>query len=92
LGEGYVGQAAKSKRLISITDVPENYLSLTVATGQIAIKHLVIVPFLHDEQLQGVIELGFIHDISESQLFFLKRVSASVGSILYSMPVKARNN
>ena len=75
IGEGLVGQAAFEKKSILLTDVPNNYLQINSGLGEQKPDSIYISPFLYDNQVIGVIELGSFGYPSELQLQFLERVT-----------------
>ncbi|MDB5437963.1 MAG: multi-sensor hybrid histidine kinase, partial [Caulobacteraceae bacterium] len=82
--EGLVGQAAAEGRAVVVHDLPESYLTIGSALGRDRPRHLAIAPFKVDGLVNGVVELGFLHEIEPRVLEFLEAVSASVGVALRS--------
>jgi signal transduction histidine kinase/DNA-binding response OmpR family regulator len=70
-GEGIVGQAALDKQTIPFT--------IHAGLNQAIPRHLLAVPFLYEDVVKGVIELGFVEEVTETQLEFLNQVRHSVG-------------
>lgn len=59
IDEGINGQVAKSKTLINITNIPENYHSIVSGLGNSTPKQIIIVPIVHNEETVAVAELAF---------------------------------
>lgn len=78
--ESLVGQAALAKRLIHLDNVPENYLKVTSGLGNAKPRHVVMLPINHDDDVNGVIELGFLHTPAARDLEFLQLVAPNMGS------------
>jgi signal transduction histidine kinase/CheY-like chemotaxis protein/HAMP domain-containing protein len=78
-GHGLAGQAVKTKKSISITDIPENYYSIQSGLGAAFPKNILVMPFIHDELVVGVIELAFIKEIENEEMQFLDKIADSVG-------------
>ncbi len=76
--EGIVGQAAYSKKVISLTNVPEDYTRITSATGDSLPGNVVVAPFLYQGELTGVIELGALREFSDAELEFLNSIMESI--------------
>jgi len=76
--EGLLGRAADERRPIVVDDVPDGYLSFGSALGQDKPRHLAIVPGLVDEQVNSVLELGFLKPIDERIVALLDRASEAV--------------
>ena len=79
LNHGLLGQAAKQAKTILVQDVPEGYLTVGSALGQGKPRQIIIVPTLHDGEVNAVFELGFIHPGDELIAEFLAKVSESIG-------------
>ncbi|GLI39984.1 response regulator [Geobacter hydrogenophilus] len=71
LGEGLVGEAARERKIIRLTDVPPGYLPIRSAIGEATPLNIAAVPLLHDNLLVGVVELGSFRDFTERELEFL---------------------
>lgn len=72
-GEGLVGQVAKEGRLQVLTNIPESQLILASGLGQTMLQHLLIAPFTYLGEVSGVLELGFVHALTESQTQFVEQ-------------------
>lgn len=83
-GEGIVGQCALEKSAILITDVPDNYVVIQSGLGQGAPRHLIVVPFLYDQKVAGVIELASFSEFTEIQRSFLKQAAENIAISLNS--------
>jgi CheY-like chemotaxis protein/CHASE3 domain sensor protein len=79
-GEGLVGQAALSHRLIHLENVPETYLRVASGLGTGTPLALVLVPTENDGLVNGVLELGFMHPVAERDLEFLKLIAGNIGA------------
>ncbi len=78
LGEGLVGQTALEREIISITDIPDDYIRISSTLGNIAPKNILAVPFLFDDELIGVIEFGSIEEFSLDKVEFIETVSENI--------------
>lgn len=78
VGEGLVGEAAFEKEMISVTNIPENYIRISSSLGDEIPRNVVVTPFLHEEKLIGVIELGSFKEFSDTELDFLKTVMENI--------------
>ncbi|MBO9518501.1 MAG: response regulator [Porphyrobacter sp.] len=83
-GEGLLGQAAADRGVVQLTDIPEGYLTIGSALGRDKPRHLVIFPAIADDFVQGVVELGFLHEPDARVLAFLEQASSSIGTALRS--------
>ncbi|GAB2763407.1 response regulator [Rhabdobacter roseus] len=72
VGEGLVGQVIKSKKMLIVDDLPENYLPVSSSLGAAQPTTLVIVPLLYARQCIGVIEIGLLRKPEPLELEFLQ--------------------
>ena len=84
LGEGLVGQAALEKESIILTQVPEDYISVSSGLGESVPRNIMVYPFMHEGEVKGVVELGTLHDFSNVHLKFLKKTSENVAIAIQS--------
>ncbi|APA71327.1 response regulator [Janthinobacterium sp. 1_2014MBL_MicDiv] len=82
LGEGLVGETAREKRLKHIKQVPHDYLTVTSGLGHGAPLELVLTPVNNEGAVNGVIELGFTHPVSQRAKELLNLIAANVGTSL----------
>ncbi|NRA59634.1 MAG: response regulator, partial [Psychrobium sp.] len=81
-GDGLVGQAAISKEVITITDVPKDYIPISSSLGKVAPSHLIIYPIMKEDVVLGVIELGWLDECHAQSFAFLDSISESVATAL----------
>ena len=84
LGEGLVGEAARTRRLIHVDDVPPGYLPIASSLGVSSPGRLAVVPLIYRDYVEGVLELGTFRDWSVIQLAFLERAGESIAAALAS--------
>ncbi|MCI5224895.1 MAG: HAMP domain-containing protein, partial [Candidatus Electrothrix sp. AR4] len=78
LGEGIAGQAALEKNIISVTDLPADYVRISSTLGDAVPNNILAVPFVHDNRLTGVIEFASFKEFSDAQMDFLNNVSEGI--------------
>jgi len=72
IGEGLAGQAAFEKEIISVTDVPQDYIRIASAIGDTHPRNIMVSPFLYEGRLVGVVELGTFAEFTDREMEFLK--------------------
>jgi CheY-like chemotaxis protein/signal transduction histidine kinase/CHASE3 domain sensor protein len=77
-GDGLVGQAARDRRALRVSDVPHDYLPITSGVGKGTPRELVIVPASIDGVVHAVLELGFFRSTDPEQRDLLSRVSETI--------------
>ncbi len=73
--EGLLGQAARSRQLLHVRDVPQGYLPVSSSTGQASPTELLIAPAVERGQVYAVIELGFCRPVNEAERHLMERAS-----------------
>ena len=74
-GEGLVGQAALEKESILLTKVPADYIAVSSGLGEAVPRNIVVLPFVLEKEVKGVIELGSLDEFSDTDLAFLNQVA-----------------
>lgn len=73
--EGLLGQAARSRQLLHVRNVPPGYLPISSSTGQASPAELLVAPAVEHGQVYAVIELGFYRPVNETERSLLERAS-----------------
>lgn len=84
-GDGLLGQTVKDQKRIQLNDVPDGYLTFGSAFGTGKPRHLTILPIAIDGTPIGVVELGFVEEISESTNELFDRASESIATAIRSI-------
>lgn len=92
LGEGLVGQAYLDKEPIFLTEVPQFYTKITSGIGEATPNCLALFPLLFNEAVIGVIEIAAFEVFDEYKINFLKRISESVASAIYTVKNTTQTN
>ena len=79
LGEGLIGQAAMEKQSITLTHVPDDYIKITSGLGECSPRNIMVMPFLYEGEVMGVIELGTYGQFSDLQLKFFDDTVENIG-------------
>ncbi|MBN2166570.1 MAG: PAS domain S-box protein [Marinilabiliaceae bacterium] len=92
VGKGLIGQSAFEKVIIYRTEIPDDYFSLKSGIlGDKKPKSLLIIPLLHEEELQGVIELAFIQPkLNHSILSLADELASIIGRSLYNIKINTK--
>ncbi|MBT6052193.1 MAG: HAMP domain-containing protein [Candidatus Scalindua sp.] len=87
LGEGLIGQVAKEDKMICLTDVPEDYVSLSITSsiGKTRPKNIVAVPVSYLNRVLCVVEIAKLDTFSEQETTLLKQIRTGFGIALNSV-------
>ena len=78
LGEGLVGQCAKEKKRIMLTDVPGDYVKIGSGLGEATPLNIIVLPILFEGEVRAVVELAsFSHFSLIHQAFSISCPRAS---------------
>lgn len=77
-GEKLTGQAAVNRKIITVTDIPENYQKVGSASGETPVRNILLIPLLHNDQLEGVIEIGSLKPFHEHTPALLEKVAEDI--------------
>lgn len=83
-GEGLVGQAALEKQTIIITNVPDDYIKINSGLGEAVPGNIIVAPFLYENEVKGIVELGSFNEFTNIQLEFLNLISENIAIAINS--------
>src|SRR5882757_7762149 len=89
-GEGLIGQAAATKQVVLVNNIPADYLPITSGLGTISPTSVVVLPVLFEGESLGVIELGSVTPFSSLHLAFLERLVGAIGVTITTIQANRR--
>jgi HAMP domain-containing protein/CheY-like chemotaxis protein len=92
LGEGLVGQAAREKKRILVTEVPQDYVRISSSLGESVPLNLVVVPISFEGEIKGVLELASFQRFTPVQLAFLEQLVESLGIVVATIRATMRTS
>jgi signal transduction histidine kinase/CheY-like chemotaxis protein len=84
LGEGIVGQAALEQKTVIIAGPPSDYILVQSGLGQATPKALLVMPFLYENTLKGVIELASFNLFTDIQIEFLRQIMPNLATTVHA--------
>jgi PAS domain S-box-containing protein len=88
IGEGLIGQAAIEKDIIYLTDVPDDFISITSGLGDANPHCILIAPVLLNTELFGILELASFRELKNYEIEFVQKLT----EILASTVSRVRTN
>jgi len=82
LGEGLVGQCAKEKKRILLTEVPADYVRISSGLGAAPPLNIIVLPVLFEGAVRAVVELASFSPFSATHQAFLDQLPESIGLVL----------
>jgi HAMP domain-containing protein/CheY-like chemotaxis protein/signal transduction histidine kinase len=85
MGEGFIGQCARDKRRLLVSDVPEDTVPVGSVFFQALPRNVVVLPVVFEGQIKAVLGLASLNDFSPTHLAFLEQLTLSIGIVLNSI-------
>src|SRR3989442_54902 len=89
-GEGLVGQCAVEKRIVTVDELPSDYVTIRSGTGHARPRSLIVVPVLFEGEVKGVIELASVHRFKPIHRTLLEKLAEGVGVVLNTVATTSR--
>ena len=90
LGEGLVGEAALQRQMLTLSNLPNHYFNAASDQAVPPPRYILLLPFLYNGQVIGLIELGDEQPFSPSQQKLLKNVTESIAIAFYTAQTRTR--
>jgi signal transduction histidine kinase/HAMP domain-containing protein len=92
LGQSLIGQVAKTRKPIVVTDVPPGYVKISSGLGEAAPVNLMILPIVFEDQVLGVIEAGSFSRFTRMHQDFLEQLVETIGVSVNSIIANSRTD
>jgi HAMP domain-containing protein/CheY-like chemotaxis protein/signal transduction histidine kinase len=89
-GEGLVGQCARDKTRVWLTNVPRDYIQVSSALGSAPPSNIVVLPILFEQEVRAVIELASLDRFTLTHIDFLDQLMESIGVVLNTIEANSR--
>ncbi len=82
LGVALTGQTAKNQKVLNLTKIPENYITVLSGLGQGSPNGLLLVPVIHNQKTTGLIELASFKQFDRKTEDIFTQLSETIGKRL----------
>ncbi|SHH17222.1 Signal transduction histidine kinase [Chryseolinea serpens] len=89
-GEGLVGQAAAERSVKEVTHIAPGYFHMHTGFGETAPKNIIAMPFVFENAVVGVIELGSLHEFDDLKKQYLGLVADSIAIAVTSSQAREK--
>jgi signal transduction histidine kinase/DNA-binding response OmpR family regulator/CHASE3 domain sensor protein len=83
-------QSASQNRILTLTDLPPDYIKVGSGLGETAPRALLIAPISNHGKIKGVIEIGFLRAVDERDREFMALIGPAVGSSVAAVLYRQR--
>ena len=84
LGEGLVGQVAKDKKIIRVSNIDTHNYVIKSSNSSIKAKDIYLAPIIYEHSLFGVLEIATIESFSEIKIAYINRVLEILSNIFHN--------
>jgi signal transduction histidine kinase/HAMP domain-containing protein/ActR/RegA family two-component response regulator len=92
LGQSLIGQVAKTRKTIVVTDAPPDYVKISSGLGEAAPVNLIVLPIVFEDQVLGVIEAGSFGRFTQVHQDFLEQLMETIGVSVTAIIANSRTN
>jgi len=89
-GEGIIGQVAQEREMITISDIPSDYVEIDLGVGSSIPKNIVVVPCEINNEVIAVLEIGLISEMTEDAIEYLELIKTNI-AIAFSNIINFNN-
>lgn len=90
IGQGLVGQTFLEQQPIMLTEIPQQYTTITSGLGDATPTCLLVVPMKYNDKVEAVVEIASFHSYEAYQLEWIQKIGEIMASTLVSLKVTER--
>jgi PAS domain S-box-containing protein len=82
VGDGLLGNTALEGKMTYLTDLPQNYISITSGLGEAPPSALLMLPLISENELYGVLELASFRTFEPFELEFCEKIAQNIAQAI----------
>ncbi|MDF3078988.1 MAG: histidine kinase [Sphingobacteriaceae bacterium] len=90
IGETLIGQAARQMKAIYLDSIPEDFVKISTAIGEAAPRYIAVVPLIHNDVVEGVMEIGSFTPFSEAARKLVDQATVNIAIALQAAKSRER--
>jgi PAS domain S-box-containing protein len=83
-GQGLLGQAYLEKEYIYLTEIPQNYITITSGLGEARPTSLLVMPLKVNDKIEGMLELASFKKFEPYQISFIEKLAENLAGFIQS--------
>jgi signal transduction histidine kinase/HAMP domain-containing protein/CheY-like chemotaxis protein len=92
LGQSLIGQVAKTRKPVLVTDAPPGYLKISSGLGESAPVSVIVMPIVFEGEILGVIEASSFNRFTRVHQDFLEQLMETIGVNVNALMANARTD
>ncbi len=92
IGVGLIGRCVQEQKTIYMTDLPDEYITITSGLGQSVPNSLLIIPLKVNDEIFGVVELAGFNSFEDHIIKFVEEVGESIASTISTTKINIRTS
>lgn len=89
-GESLVGQTVLDKKSIRISSIPQEYFTIRSGSGQACPAHIQTIPFIYNEKVKGIMELGAFTPFTPLDRELFERLNETVAIAIHASQSRSK--
>jgi signal transduction histidine kinase/HAMP domain-containing protein/ActR/RegA family two-component response regulator len=92
LGQSLIGQVAKTKKPILVTNAPPGFLKITSGLGEAEPVSVIVMPIVFEGEILGVIEASSFSHFTQAHQDFFEQLMETIGVNVNALMANARTD